>query len=43
MLIKGGIAPAGLKIVGAGTHNPAVPTSGNIPQELNRRVIIDAH
>jgi outer membrane protein OmpA-like peptidoglycan-associated protein len=43
MLTKAGIAPAGLKIVGDGTHHPAVETSGNEPQELNRRVVIDAH
>jgi outer membrane protein OmpA-like peptidoglycan-associated protein len=43
MLIKGGIAPVGLKIVGDGTRDPAVPTSGHVPQELNRRVVIDAH
>ena len=43
MLVKGGISPAGLKIVGDGTHHPAVPTSGNEPEGLNRRVVIDAH
>jgi outer membrane protein OmpA-like peptidoglycan-associated protein len=42
MLIKGGISPTGVKIVGDGTRNPAVPTNGNVPQELNRRVVIDA-